>query len=129
MLSKSPVAATLPFRGLKAAEEFYSKKLGLELASGSVQDGYLEFTAGGGTVIEVFESGSKKSEDTAATFEVPDLEKEMNELRAKGVVFEEYDLPEIKTVKGVATMGSQKAAWFKDPGGNVLCLHQGRKRA
>jgi catechol 2,3-dioxygenase-like lactoylglutathione lyase family enzyme len=124
MLSRLPVAATLPFRGLKTAKAFYSKKLGLRLASGSVKHGYLEFKAGGGTVIQVFESKSKKSGDTAATFTVTNLAKEMGALRKKGVVFEDYDLPGIKTVRGVASMGDHRAAWFKDPGGNILCLHQ-----
>lgn len=126
MLSKSPVAATLPFRGLKRAQEFYSRKLGLTLRSGSIKDGYLEFGAGLGSVIQVFESSSKKkSDNTAATFEVEDLAAEMAALRKKRVVFEDYDLPGIKTVRGVATMEGHKAAWFKDPDGNVLCLHQG----
>jgi catechol 2,3-dioxygenase-like lactoylglutathione lyase family enzyme len=125
MLSKTPVAATLPYRGLKTAKDFYTKKLGLKLVSGSVKDGYMEFEAGEGTVIQVFESPSKKSEDTAATFEVADLAAEMRNLRKKGVVFEEYDLPGIKTVNGVATMGEMKGAWIKDPGGNILGLHQG----
>jgi catechol 2,3-dioxygenase-like lactoylglutathione lyase family enzyme len=125
MLSKSPVAATLPFRGLKRAKDFYSKKLGLELRSGSVQDGYLEFGAGRGSVIQVFESKSaKKSDNTAATFEVDDLRKEMAALRRKRVRFEEYDLPGIKTVRGVANMDGHLGAWFKDPDGNVLGLHQ-----
>ena len=126
MLSKSPVAVTLPFRGLKRAKEFYVEKLGLKLRSGSVKDGYLEFGAGKGTVIEVFESTSKqKSDNTAATFEVEDLAEEMAALRKKQVVFEDYDLPGIKTVRGVATMGEHKAAWFKDPDANVIALHQG----
>ena len=125
MLAKSPVAATLPFDGLKAAKGFYTKKLGLRLASGSVREGHLEFAAGKGTVIQVFESDSKKSKDTAATFEVKDLAKEMAALRKKGVVFEEYDLPGIKTVQGVATMGPSRAAWIKDPGGNILALFEG----
>ena len=125
MLSKAPVAATLPFRGLKAAQEFYVGKLGLPLRSGSVDDGFMAFGAGSGTVLTVFESDSKKSDDTAATFDVPDLAQEMKELRAKGVVFEEYDLPEVKTHNGVATMGDTRAAWFKDPGGNIICLHEG----
>jgi hypothetical protein len=72
----------------------------------------------------VFESDSDKSDDTAATFEVADLAKEMQELRKRGVEFEEYDLPGIKTVDGVATMGKHKGAWIKDPGGNILGLHQ-----
>ena len=125
MLSKSPVAATLPFQGLEAAREFYTQKVGLRLVSGSVEDGYLEFEAGDHTVLQVFESDSKKSDDTAATFEVDDLAAEMKELRAKGVKFEEYDLPDVKTVDGVAVMDGHKGAWFKDPGGNVIGLHQG----
>ena len=124
MLSTSPVCATLPFDGLKSAQGFYSKKLGLELLSGSVKEGYMEFRAGKGTVIELFESDSKKSEDTAATFLVSDLAKEMQTLRKRGVKFEEYNLPGVKTVKGVATMGEMRAAWMKDPGGNILALLQ-----
>ena len=124
MLSRSPVAASLPFHGLQAAQDFYTRKLGLELAEGSVADGYLSFDAGEGTSLSVFESESEKSDDTAATFEVDDLAAEMRALRKQGITFEEYDLPGIKTVNGVATMGDHTAAWFKDPGGNILCLHQ-----
>ena len=125
MLSKCRVAATLPYDGLATAEPFYGGKLGLELKSGSVADGWLEFAGGDGTVIEVFESDSPKSDDTSATFEVEDLEREMADLRGKGVKFEEYDLPGIKTVRGVATMEGHRAAWIKDPAGNVIALHQG----
>ena len=125
MLSNAPVAATLPFRGLKSAEEFYTRKIGLELLSGSVEEGYLEFAAGDSTVLQVFESDSEKTGDTAATFQVEDLEKEMEDLRRKGVQFEEYDLPGIKTVRGIATMDGHRGAWFKDPGGNVIGLHEG----
>ena len=125
MLSRSPVVATLPFEGLIRARDFYAGKLGLKIASGSVQDGHLEFEAGDGSTLEVFESDSKKTDDTGATFEVDDLAAEMADLRRKGVVFEEYDLPGIKTVHGVASMYGQKAAWFKDPAGNVIALHQG----
>jgi catechol-2,3-dioxygenase len=124
MLSRSPVSATLPFDGLKAAPGFYSKKLGLKLLSGSVKEGHMEFGAGKGTVIELFESDSRKSKDTAATFVVGDLAKEMKALRKKGVKFEEYDLPDVKTVNGVSTMGEMRAAWIKDPGGNILALLQ-----
>jgi catechol 2,3-dioxygenase-like lactoylglutathione lyase family enzyme len=124
MLSRSPVAATLPCRSLKAALTFYTKKLGLKLASGSVKDGYLELAAGSGTTLLLFESDSKKSEDTAATFEVVDLDKEMKALAKRGVKFVDYDLPGIKTINGVAIMGDHKGAWIKDPGGNILGLHQ-----
>jgi catechol 2,3-dioxygenase-like lactoylglutathione lyase family enzyme len=126
MLSKSRVSATLPFRGLNKAQAFYGDNLGLELVSGSVKEGYLEYSAGDGTTLQLFESTSKKSDDTAATFDVEDLDSEMTTLREKGVVFEEYDLPDIKTEHGVATMDGHRGAWFKDPGGNVLCLHEGK---
>ena len=124
MLSNSRVSVTLPVQGLEAARDFYTKKLGLKLLSGSVKQGYLEFGAGEGTTIQLFESDSEKSDDTAATFEVKDLEREMLELRKKGVVFEEYDLPDVQTVDGVATMGKHRGAWIKDPGGNILALHE-----
>ena len=126
MLSQFPVWATLPFDGLKKAKDFYVEKVGLRLAAGSVRMGWLEFAAGKKTALEVFESDSKKSKDTAATFRVKDLAKEMATLRKRGVEFEEYDLPGIRTVDGVATMGRTKAAWFTDPGGNVLALVQTR---
>lgn len=126
MLSRSPLSVTLPFRGLKAAQAFYSKKLGLKRISGSVKDGYLEYQAGEGTRLQLFESNSdKKSDNTCATFEVTNLAREMTTLRKKGVVFEDYDLPGIKTVKGVASgEGMGKIAWFKDPDGNVFALHE-----
>jgi catechol 2,3-dioxygenase-like lactoylglutathione lyase family enzyme len=124
MLNTFAVTAVLPFKGLAAARDFYEKKLGLRLAQGSVDDGFLRFEAGRGTFLDVLESDSKKSEDTAANFEVEDLAKEMKDLRAKGVRFEEYDLPDVKTVDGVATMDGMKAAWVKDPGGNVIGLTQ-----
>jgi catechol 2,3-dioxygenase-like lactoylglutathione lyase family enzyme len=125
MLSRFAVCPTLPFEGLKAAKDFYGKKVGLRLVAGSVRMGWLEFAAGKGTVLEVFESDSKKSEDTAATFHVKDLDKEMAALRKRKVTFEEYDLPGIHTVDGVATMGKMRAAWFKDPGGNVIAIVEG----
>src|SRR5262245_11288914 len=124
MLSKCSVFAALPYEGLKTAKGFYEGQLGLKVQGGSVAEGWLEFEAAGGTTIQVFESDSPKSDDTAATFEVDDLADEMDSLRRKGVKFEEHDLPEIKTQNGVATMGPDKAAWFKDPSGNVIALHQ-----
>jgi hypothetical protein len=50
--------------------------------------------------------------------------KEISSLEGRGVRFEDYDLPELKTVDHVCDLGSELAAWFKDPDGNVLCLHQ-----
>jgi predicted enzyme related to lactoylglutathione lyase len=124
MLSECTVTATFPYRKLDSAPGFHADKLGLELSQGSVGDGYLVYRAGEGTSLMLFESDSpKKSDNTGATFEVEDLDQEMSRLRKKGVVFEEYDLPGIKTVNGVAE-GMGKIAWIKDPDGNVLALHE-----
>ncbi len=54
-----------------------------------------------------------------------DIAAEMGDLRARGVRFEEYDLPGLKTVEGVWAQGAERAAWFRDPEGNILCIHQG----
>ena len=127
MLSKSPVSATMQCRrkNLKAVADFYSKKLGLKRAFGSPKEGFLVFTAGRGTDLLVFESDARKSDDTGATFEVKNLAREMAALRKKGVKFQEYDLPGVKTVNGVSRMGPHSMCWMKDPDGNVIGLHQG----
>jgi len=58
------------------------------------------------------------------SFEVEDNGKEVRELSDRGVRFEEYDYPGLKTVNKVCVLGSKKAAWFKDPEGNLLCIHR-----
>lgn len=127
MLSKSPVSATMQCRrkNLKAVADFYSKKLGLKLVFGSPKDGVLSFLAGRKTELLLFESDARKSDDTGATFEVKNLAREMAALRKKGVKFQEYDLPGVKTVNGVSRMGPHSMCWLKDPDGNVIGLHQG----
>ena len=124
MLSSAPVYAQLPIVDVGRAKKFYQEKLGLKLVQEVGDMGVLIFEAGNGTRIELFQSDPPKSGDTAASFKVSDLEGEMKNLRAKGVAFEEYDMPPIKTVNGVCTIGDQKCSWFKDSEGNVLCLNQ-----
>ena len=58
------------------------------------------------------------------SFKVDDIETEARELKARGVKFEDIDLPNLKTVNGIATMGNIKGAWFKDPEGNILAITQ-----
>jgi catechol 2,3-dioxygenase-like lactoylglutathione lyase family enzyme len=53
-----------------------------------------------------------------------DVEAAVADLRAKGVTFEEYDLPGVKTVNGIAELGGTRGAWFKDPEGNILSVVQ-----
>lgn len=68
-------------------------------------------------------SSSNRGGHTQAGIEVPDIEAAVAELKSRGVVFEEYDMPDLKTVEGIATeSGGDKAAWFKDSEGNLLGL-------
>ena len=70
----------------------------------------------------LYKRAATKADNTAAGFLVDDLEATMKELRAKGVKFEEYDFPGLKTVNGIATTDGEKGAWFKDTEGNILAL-------
>lgn len=113
---------TISTTNLTRARDFYTKTLGLKEID--FQDGItMTLEAGRGTTLVVYQrQDAPKAENTALTFSVRDIETLVNGLRSAGVKFEEFDEP--KTTNGVATMDSHKAAWFKDPDGNILCLHQ-----
>ena len=68
--------------------------------------------------------GGTKADHTIASFEVDDIESEIFALEGQGVVFEDYDMPDLTTVNHICKIGYEKAAWFKDTEGNYLCLHQ-----
>lgn len=126
MLVNSPIRPTIPVVDLERGKRFYGTILGLKpvLANNDSTSDIAIFGCGNGTSIELYHRSPSKADHTLATFEVSDIECEVNTLRTKGVVFEEYDMPEIKTQNGIATQGSVKAAWFKDSEGNIRCLHQ-----
>ena len=126
MLANSPVRPTIPVMDLERAKRFYETMLGLKpmLAKNDNSSGMAMFECGNGTSIELYQRGASKADHTIATFEVPNIDDEVNALRGKGVVFEEYDMPGIRTENGIAKQGSVKAAWFKDSEGNILCIHQ-----
>ena len=127
MLANVPVCATLPTTDLERARRFYGQALGL--AEGPVNvGGGVFFTAGAGTILRIYERppGYAPAEYTVVGFLVEDLEAEMSELRRRGVAFEEYDLPHLKTVNGVSSdeRRGAKGSWVKDPDGNILALTQ-----
>lgn len=127
MLTNSPIRPTIPVADLNRAKKFYEITLGLKPVpddNNETTPGIAVFECGNSTLIELYERGPSKADHTVATFEVSNIEEEVNVLRGKGVNFEEYDMPEIKTQNGIATQGSMKAAWFKDSEGNILCIHQ-----
>lgn len=126
MLANSPIKPTIPVVDLNRAKRFYETTLGLKPvpAHNDNTSDIAIFECGNGTRMELYQRAPSKADHTVATFEVSDIEEEVNMLREKGVNFEEYNMPGIKTQNSIATQGSAKAAWFKDTEGNILCIHQ-----
>ena len=125
MLTNAMVAPTLPAVDLKRAKKFYTEKLGLKIIMEDPSPGMM-LQCGGGTMMYIYQRAATKADHTVASFKVDNIEAEVNELRGKGVKFEEYNIPSmgIKTVNGIATMGNMKSAWFKDTEGNIMALNQ-----
>jgi catechol 2,3-dioxygenase-like lactoylglutathione lyase family enzyme len=125
MLANALVCATLPTTDLERAKRFYGKTLGLPEAGFRVEGGVF-YEAGGGTMFGVYERPPSTAEHTVAVFLVEDLEGEMSELRSRGVRFEEYDLPGLRTENGIYTdqQSGFKGSWLKDPDGNIVGLTQ-----
>jgi catechol 2,3-dioxygenase-like lactoylglutathione lyase family enzyme len=122
MLDTAKVHPTLSVTDLERAKKFYGDTLGLKPTGRTAPD-HIEYQAGGDSVLMVYKrSDPPKAENTSASFTVDDVEATVGELKGRGVVFEEYDFPGLKTVNGIATIGDTKAAWFKDPDGNILAL-------
>jgi catechol 2,3-dioxygenase-like lactoylglutathione lyase family enzyme len=123
MLTDAPVTAVVATTDIGAARRFYGEKLGLRASDTPTPGDEVIFECGGGTRLLVYQRATAgDSEATCATFHADDVEGTADRLRETGIVFEEYDLGEIKTENGVATIGDFKAAWFKDPDGNILCV-------
>ena len=124
MISTAPITAILPVSDVDRASAFYSDQLGLA-DKGTSPDGNRMFAAAGGSMLALMkaEDGAQTSH-TVLSFEVSDIGQEIRDLAARGVTFEDYDLPELKTVDHVCVIGADKAAWFKDTEGNFLCLHE-----
>lgn len=126
MLGNFPMAAVVPVVDLERAKVFYGKTLGLKQKE-VMETGSVLFEAGAGTMITIYQRPKPtRADHTVAGFMVDDIEKVTAGLRSRGVTFEEYDIPEmnLKTVNGVAALGKDKGAWFKDPEGNILSIIQ-----
>jgi predicted enzyme related to lactoylglutathione lyase len=125
MLNQAQIAAVVPVSDVEAAVRFYGETLGLSLKARREdlpENREAEFEAGGGTLF-VYESvGAGKSRHTVAAFRVDDIDAATSSLRERGVVFEEYDLPDLKTEDGIATVADIRAAWCRDPDGNIIAI-------
>lgn len=118
-----PVTAILPVIDMGRARRFYEEQLGLP-AVGEKPDGKFVYRCGGTELALFPRPGGTKAEHTALSFRVGDIGAAIRELEGRGVKFADYDLPGLKTVEHVCVLGAEKAAWFQDPEGNILCLHE-----
>ena len=124
-LSDSAVAVMLPTGDATRAQEFYEGRLGLPYDGTNETTGESAYRlAGGSQLVLRLLPEVQPSPNTAMSFRVGDIAGEVAQLQARGVTFEDYDLPGLKTVDHIADDGAMRAAWFLDPDGNVLCLHQ-----
>ncbi|MGH2838581.1 MAG: VOC family protein [Thermoleophilaceae bacterium] len=131
MLSEGRVATRLPAQDLDRAKAFYAEKLGLHPVE--EREGGLRYVFAGGGEFALFASaGAATGGHTQMGWEVADLDSTVAELRSRGVIFEEYDLPGITTVDGIAEIEGnypskgtgERAVWFRDSEGNLIGIGQ-----
>ena len=123
MLKNAVIVPYIPVANVARAREFYERKVGLvvkeEYAGGVI------YECGKGSWVFLYSSaGAGTSKASQAFWAVDNVEAEVAALKSRGIVFEEYDMPGIKTVNSVATGGGAKTAWFKDSEGNILAISQ-----
>jgi catechol 2,3-dioxygenase-like lactoylglutathione lyase family enzyme len=120
VLSDYPIGAMIPVTDLARAKAFYTEKLGFKVIE--EQDEGVQFESGG-VRFDIYPTRvGAGAGATIAGWIVDNLDAEMEELRGRGVAFEDYDFPDLKTVNGVAEIEGFRGAWFKDSEGNVLAV-------
>jgi catechol 2,3-dioxygenase-like lactoylglutathione lyase family enzyme len=124
MLDSCRAVATLPVSDMAAVRPFYEHVLGLHVDQ-EEPDGSVLYRCADGTAVLVFvSSGSASGTHTQVSFDCDDIDALVADLRGRGVQFEEYDLPGLRTEKGIAEIEGERAAWFHDPAGNLLAIAQ-----
>ena len=113
----------LPVKDMDRARTFYEVALGME-ALGGKPDGKFVYRCGGTEIALFPKPEGTKAEHTALSFKVDDIAAAIDLLKARGVRFADYDFPGLKTEHHVCVLGAEKAAWFEDTEGNILCLHE-----
>jgi catechol 2,3-dioxygenase-like lactoylglutathione lyase family enzyme len=131
VLEDGKVATRIPVRDLQRARKFYAEKLGLEPKE--ERPGGLLYRCSSGEFALFESAGAASGNHTQMGWEVEDIEATVEQLRARGVVFEEYDFPGLKTVNGIAEIEGnypskggvgERAAWFRDVDGNLFGIGQ-----
>ncbi|RPI58452.1 MAG: VOC family protein [Chloroflexi bacterium] len=126
MLRDSQAVTTMVTTNRERTKRFYGDVLGLRLVMDLPDGSGLVYEAGKGSRVMLYMREKPSSSDaTSIGFVVDDVRTTVRDLRSRGVTFEEYDMPGIKTVDGIATMGQEQAAWFKDPDGNIIGVFNG----
>ena len=120
MLGNKDAAANIAVKNLEKAKKFYEEILGLTQIGAEGQE-VIVYESGNST-INVYQSHyAGTNQATAVTWTVgADIENIVQALKAKGVMFEHYDMPDMKREGDIHVAGEMKVAWFKDPDGNIL---------
>jgi predicted enzyme related to lactoylglutathione lyase len=123
MLQDHPMYAYIPAKDLARARQFYEGKLGFK--PGQVINGGVVYEFGRGTACFLYPTpNAGTSQASQAFWSVDDVDREIEALKAKGVQFENYDMPGERSAAGASSAGGAKAAWFKDSEGNILAVIQ-----
>ena len=122
MLRNAPIRAYIPVSNVSRARKFYEDLVGLkpreEYAGGVI------YECGGAEVFMYPTPNAGTSKASQAYWQVDDVEAEVADLKARGIKFEEYDMPGMTMKNSIATAGGAKTAWFKDTEGNILAVSQ-----
>ena len=121
MLQRHPFYAYIPAKDVPRARQFYERTLGFQ-AKQEIAGGVVYAFAGGTECFLYPTPNAGTSQASQAFWQVDDVEREVADLKARGVAFEDYDMPGEKSPSGVITAGGAKAAWFKDTEGNILAI-------
>jgi len=122
MLQNAPMYSYIPAKDVARARKFYEEKLGIKPKQETAGGVVYEF--GNGTACFLYPTpNAGTSQASQAFWQVDDIEREVADLKARGVKFEKYNMPEMDE-NGISTAGGAKAAWFKDPEGNIMALIQ-----
>jgi predicted enzyme related to lactoylglutathione lyase len=123
MLQSSPIIPYIPVADMARARHFYETVIGL--VPKSENNGGVTYECGNGSSVFMYLSGGAgTSKASQAFWHVSDVRAEVTELQSRGLVFEEYDMPGLKTENGISTGGGAMAAWFKDSEGNIMAIIQ-----
>ena len=123
MLQNSPMYAYIPAKDVARARKFYEGKLGF--APGKVMEGGVVYEFADKTACFLYLTpNAGTSQASQAFWSVADVDREIEALKARGVAFEDYDMPGEKSPSGALSAGGAKAAWFKDSEGNIMALIQ-----